>query len=325
MSQNSNFHIPVLKNETLDLLNPRPGGVYVDATLGGAGIAAEILERIAPDGLLVGIDKDPEAISYSEKRLERYGKAVKIVKGDFRDLRSILQSLGLDEIDGVVFDLGVSSWQLDSGRGFSFMRDEPLSMKMDTSSCGPDAAQIVNTYSPEKLEDLIRQYGEERYARRIARAIAERRKKKPIMRTAELVDVIVSAIGSAYKQQKIHPATRTFQALRIAVNRELEAIEQGLPAAIEALAAGGRVCVISFHSLEDRIVKQIMQRYAGKCICPSGIPSCRCGARSVVRIITRRPIRPSENEIKTNPRSRSAKLRCAEKLSVGNKSLEREV
>ncbi|MDH7602982.1 MAG: 16S rRNA (cytosine(1402)-N(4))-methyltransferase RsmH [Armatimonadota bacterium] len=309
------FHTPVLKNETLALLDPKPGGVYVDATLGGGGLAAEILERIGPDGLLIGIDKDPEAIAYSEKRLAKYGSAARIVRGDFRDLKSILASQGVSVIDGAVFDLGVSSRQLDSARGFSFMRDEPLSMKMDPSSTGPDAADIVNTYSQDQLADLIRAFGEERYAKRIARAIVECRQKQPITTTGQLVDVIVRAVGGAYKTQKIHPSTRTFLALRLVVNKELEAIEQGLPAAIEALSEGGRVCVISFHSLEDRIVKTIMRRYAGKCVCPPAVLTCQCGAQKVVRVVTRKPVQPSEDEIRSNPRSRSAKLRCVEKLS----------
>ncbi len=316
MCPEDSFHTPVLKNETLALLDPKPGGVYVDATLGGGGLAAEILERIGPDGFLIGIDKDPEAIAYSEKRLAKYGGSVRIVKGDFRDLASILGSQGVSSIDGAVFDLGVSSWQLNSTRGFSFMRDESLSMKMDPFSVGPDAAEIVNTYSEQELADLIRRFGEERHARRIARAIVRRRKNKPITRTAELADTIVSAVADAYKGQRIHPATRTFLALRLVVNRELEAIDQALPVAIESLKEFGRMCVISFHSLEDRIVKSIMQRYAGKCGCPPAATECQCGAQKLVRVVTRKPVRPSEDEIRLNPRSRSAKLRCVEKLGV---------
>ena len=308
------FHTPVLKNEIIALLEPTSGGVYLDATLGGGGHGAEVLNRTGPDGLLLGIDRDPEAVEYAKSRLASYGDRARIVKGDFRNLESILALQGIEAIDGAIFDLGVSSWQLDSDRGFSFMRDEVLSMKMDPAEDTPDAADIVNSYSEAQLTELIRRYGEERYARRIARAIVERRKIAPISRTGELVDVIVSAVGAAYRGQQIHPATRTCQAIRIQVNRELEAIEAGLPAAIEVLKEGGRVCAVSFHSLEDGIVKSIFRRLAGKCECPPRLPECRCGAKRLVRVITRKPIVPSEEEIRANTRSRSAKLRCAERV-----------
>jgi len=308
------FHRPVLKNEILTLLDPKPGGVYLDATLGGGGLAAEIIERSGPDGLLLGIDRDPDAVEYAGSRLARYGARVRIVKADFRNLESILRSQGIAELDGAVFDLGVSSHQLDdSRRGFSFSRDEVLSMKMDPAEDTPDAAHIVNTYPEERLAELIRTYGEERYARRIARAIVERRKIAPITRTSELADVIVSAVGAAYRDQPIHPGTRTWQALRIAVNRELEAIQIGLPAAIEALKKGARICVVSFHSLEDAIVKSTFRRLSGVCRCGK-LPKCECGARRLVRIVTRKPIVPSEEEIRISRRSRSAKLRCAERV-----------
>jgi len=308
------FHRPVLKNEIITLLEPRPGGVYLDATLGGGGLGAEILERTGPDGLLLGIDRDPEAVEYAKSELAFYGDRARIVKGDFRNLESILRFEGIDELDGAVFDLGVSSHQLDSDRGFSFMRDEALSMKMDPAEDTPDAADIVNSYTQAELAELIRRYGQERYARRIARAIVERRKIAPITRTGELVDVIVSAVEAAYRGQHIHPATRTSQAIRIQVNRELEAIEAGLPMAIEALKEGGRVCAVSFHSLEDGLVKSIFRRLSGKCECPPRLPECRCGARRLVRVTVRKPVVPSEEEIRANPRSRSAKLRCAERV-----------
>lgn len=315
MSLVHSFHIPVIKNETLELLAPKPGGVYVDATLGGGSFAAAILERIGCNGLVIGIDKDPDAIEYSRSKLSQYDNAIRVIKGDFRNLRSILKSEGVAEIDGVVFDLGVSSWQLDQERrGFSFMRDEPLLMKMDPEENGPSAADIVNTYSESELEDLMRNYGEERYARRIARAIVERRNRAPISRTSELVDTIVSTVGGAYKRQQIHPATRVFLALRIATNKELDALEQALPAAIEVLKSGGRICVISFHSLEDRIVKSVFRRYSGKCICPRNLPSCQCEARLALKVLTPKPVVPTEEEVRINPRSRSARLRCAEKL-----------
>lgn len=315
MSLAPSFHTPVLKNETLELLAPKPGGVYVDATLGGGGLAAAILDRIECNGLVIGIDKDPDAIEYSRDRLSQYGSAIRVIKGDFRNLQSILESEGVSEIDGVVFDLGVSSWQLDQEeRGFSFTHNGPLLMKMDPEEDGPTAADIVNTYSEDELEDLIRKYGEERYAKRIAKAIVERRRRAPISRTGELVDIIVSTVGSAYKRQQIHPATRVFLALRIATNKELDALEQALPAAIEVLKSGGRICVISFHSLEDRIVKSVFRRYSGKCVCPQSLPSCQCGAKLALRVLTPKPVVPTEEEVRINPRSRSAKLRCAEKL-----------
>ncbi len=308
------FHRPVLKHEIITLLEPKPGGTWLDATLGGGGLGAEILERTGPDGLLLGIDRDPEAVEYAKNQLALYGDRARIVKGDFRNLASILASLGIEKIDGAVYDLGVSSHQLDSNRGFSYQRDEALSMKMDPAEDTPDAADIVNSYSQAELADLIRRYGQERYARRIARAIVERREIAPITRTGELVDVIVSAVGAAYRGQQIHPAARSSQAIRIKVNRELEAIEAGLPAAIEALKEGGRVCVVSFHSLEDRIVKSIFRRFSGKCECPPRLPECNCGAKRLVRLINRKPVVPTEEEIRANVRSRSAKLRCAERV-----------
>ncbi|MCE5198368.1 MAG: 16S rRNA (cytosine(1402)-N(4))-methyltransferase RsmH [Armatimonadota bacterium] len=309
------YHKPVLLDETLSLLNPRESGVFLDATVGGGGHAAELLERIGPEAILVGIDRDAEALEYTRQRLKDYGDRVKLVQGNFRDLRAILGSLGINELDGAVFDLGVSSHQLNADRGFSFTRDEELDMRMSRSEDIPTAADIVNSYSEHDLADIIWRYGEERYSRRIARAIVQRRGSKPFTTTKDLADVITAAIPGKHRWGDIHPATRSFQGIRIAVNSELESVETGVPAAIEMLKPGGRICVISFHSLEDRIIKTVFRRYAGRCECPPRLLECVCGARKMVEIITRKPVIPGEDEIGENPRSRSAKLRCAERLA----------
>ncbi|MCX6344508.1 MAG: 16S rRNA (cytosine(1402)-N(4))-methyltransferase RsmH [Armatimonadetes bacterium] len=309
------YHKPVLLNETITLLDPKEGGIFVDATLGGAGHAAAILEKIGPNGRLIGIDRDQEAIERSRERLKEFGDRAILVKGNFKDLNSILESVGISEIDGALFDLGVSSHQLDSERGFSFSRDEELDMRMSPQDEGPDAKHVVNDYSEVHLAELIYKYGDERYSRRIARMIVEKRWQAPITTTKELADIVTQAIPAQNRWQDIHPATRTFQAIRIEVNKELEAVEVGVPAAIEALKIGGRVCVISFHSLEDRIVKQAFRRYAGHCECPPKLPICVCGAKKTVKILTGKPIISSAEEISGNPRSRSSKLRCAQKIS----------
>lgn len=309
------FHRPVLRDETISLLEPRSGGVYADLTLGSGGHSAELLERTSPDGVVIGIDRDPEAIEAAREGLGAFGERARIVRGNFRDLKSILSSVGVAELDGVVADLGVSSHQLDSERGFSFMRDEPLDMRMSPAEDTPSAADIVNTYSESDLADVIHRYGEERYARRIARAIVERREKSRVRTTGELVDAILAAVGGRYRWQDIHPATRTFQALRIETNRELEAIETGIADAIDLLKVGARICAISFHSLEDRIVKRLFRKLSGHCECPPRFPGCECGAREVLRVVTRKPVTPGADEVRENPRSRSAKLRCAERIA----------
>ena len=306
------YHRPVLLSETLTLLDPRPGGVFVDATLGGGGHSAEILRRIAPSGTLIGIDRDPEALQYAGKRLEAMEGHTVLLQGNFGDFGSLLPREYVGTLDGVLFDLGVSSHQLDAARGFSFQRDEPLDMRMGTDAIS--AADIVNEYSEEDLVRVLRDYGEERYARRIARAIVSRRATMPIRTTGELVEVIVSAIPGGGRWQDIHPATRSFQGIRIETNRELEAIEKALPVAVDALKVGGVIAVISFHSLEDRIVKTIFRRLSGRCECPPRLPRCECGAKEIVRILTRKPIIPSAEEIDGNPRSRSSKLRAAVKI-----------
>lgn len=308
------YHEPVLLSETIELLDPKVGGVYLDGTLGGGGHAAAVLERIGPEGMLIGIDRDSDAIEHARERFAQYGDRVKLVQGNFRDLKEILRSLDINRVDGAVFDLGVSSHQLDTDRGFSFMRDEALDMRMSAEEDTADAADIVNIYSESHLADVIWKYGEERYSRRIATAIVQARAKKQFATTKELADVIQAVVGARYRGQDIHPATRTFQALRIEVNKELEVVEVGVPAAIEALNPNGRICVISFHSLEDRIIKNIFRRYSGRCECPPRLPGCVCGAQKMVEVLTKKPITASAEEVRRNPRSRSAKLRGAMRI-----------
>ena len=309
------FHKPVLLNEILALLEPKEGGVFLDATLGGGGHAAALLDRIGPRGILVGVDRDPEALHYARDRLKQYGPRAVLVQGNFRNIDSILASAGITGIDGAVADLGVSSHQLDTARGFSFSRDEDLDMRMSAVEDTPGATHIVNTYSQSDLADLIHACGEERYARRIARAIVTRRQQKAITRTGELAELIVSAIPPKSRGRRIHPATRTFQAIRIEVNKELEAVELGIPEIIDALKMGARICVVSYHSLEDRLVKRTFRRLSGHCECPPELPECRCGAKPILRVLTGKPVVPSVEEVENNPRSRSAKLRCAESIS----------
>lgn len=308
------YHKPVLVNETLALLDPREGGVFVDATMGGGGHSVEIIKRIGPGGILVGIDRDREAILSAKSRLESCDGQIILIQGNFRDFISILASAGVSELDGVLFDLGVSSHQLDAARGFSFQRDEPLDMRMNPEPGTQSAVDVVNGYTEAELADVIWKYGDERYSRRIARAIVKRREREKIETTKQLADIVLSAMPGGRKWQEIHPATRTFQAIRIEVNGELEAIETALPAAIEALKIGGRIAVISFHSLEDRIVKNIFRRFSGHCECPPRMPECRCGAKEMLKVLTRKPVVPSAEEIEENPRSRSSKLRCAERI-----------
>ena len=303
----SPLHIPVLLQAVLSFLQVRPGGVYIDGTVGGGGHAAAILAASAPDGRLLGLDRDPAALKVAREHLAPYGERVTLRRGSFADLLHLAE--GFIPADGVLLDLGLSSLQLaDPARGFSFSQDGPLDMRFDPSE-GPTAADLVNTLSVRELTDLLYRYGEEKQARRIAEAIVAAR---PLYRTAELASLIERTVG---RREKIHPATRTFQALRIAVNRELEALEAVLPQALEALRPGGRLVVISFHSLEDRLVKQFLHREARDCICPPEIPVCVCGHRAQVRVLTPKPVRPDAAEVAANPRARSARLRAAEKVS----------
>ena len=307
-------HKPVLLEESLRALDIRPGGTYVDGTLGRAGHSLEILRRLE-GGRLIGIDQDQSAIDAARERLADFLDRVTLVHGNFRDLGDILRDLGVRGVDGMLFDLGVSSPQLDEPeRGFSYMHDAPLDMRMD-STAGLDAAEVVNAWSYEELRRILYEYGEERFAPQIARAIVRRREERAIETTGELVEVIRSAMPAAALREKQHPAKRSFQAIRIAVNGELDALPPMLDAAAEALLPGGRLAVITFHSLEDRIVKQGLRELATGCTCPPEFPVCVCGKKPTLRLVTRKPITASAAELEENPRSRSAKLRVAERTS----------
>ncbi|MRR06596.1 MAG: 16S rRNA (cytosine(1402)-N(4))-methyltransferase RsmH [Deltaproteobacteria bacterium] len=307
-------HISVLYHEVLHYLSPRPGGVYVDGTLGGAGHARGILESSSPDGILLGFDRDQEALAVAASRLSVYGDRVRLFHENYSCLPDVLAQEGIESIDGMVLDVGVSSHQLDKAeRGFSFQQDALLDMRMDGSS-GRTAADLVNTLSEKELEQILWDFGEERWARRIAAVIVAARNVEPITTTTRLVDLVKGAIPRARWEARLHPATRTFQAIRIAVNEELKSLELGLVAGIESLKKGGRIAVISFHSLEDRIVKNVFNEFARGCICPKSVPRCVCGKQPVLRKLTGKPVVASQEEIDANPRSRSAKLRAAEKL-----------
>lgn len=307
-------HISVLYDEVLHYLQPRSGGVYADGTLGGAGHARGILESSAPDGILLGFDRDREALTAAAERLAVFGDRVRLFHENYADLSAVLAREGIASIDGLLLDVGVSSHQLDKAeRGFSFQQDAPLDMRMDGST-GRSAADLVNSLSEKELEQVLWDFGEERWARRIAAMIVAARTEAPVTTTARLVDLVKGAIPRARWEARLHPATRTFQALRIAVNDELHSLERGLAAGIESLKKGGRIVVISFHSLEDRIVKNVFNEYARGCICPKSVPRCVCGKVPVLRKLTGKPVIAGPEEIAANPRSRSAKLRAAEKL-----------
>lgn len=306
-------HLSVLPNEVIQYLALKPAGVYLDGTLGGAGHATLILEN-APGATLIGIDRDREALAAAGERLAVYGDRVRLVHGDFAAVADHLNSLGISGLDGFILDLGVSSHQLDTKeRGFSFQQDAPLDMRMDTSS-GETAADLVNRLPEQELERILLEYGEERWAKRIASFIVNERAESPITTTFRLVDIIKGAVPKAKWDERIHPATRTFQALRIAVNSELDSLEQGMRAAVDLLKPGGRGVIISFHSLEDRIVKHIFREYAEGCTCPRQLPVCVCGKQPRVKVLTGRPVTATEAETNDNPRARSAKLRAVAKL-----------
>ncbi len=307
-------HTPVLLAEVTQYLRPTPGSIIVDCTLGGAGHAVRIQDSIAPTGTLVGIDQDDAALDAARDTL-RLGQQTLLLKGSFRDLDELLSGAGIAYADGFLFDLGVSSPQLDDAeRGFSYKEDAPLDMRMDPSLGGMTAADLVREYSEERLARIIREYGEERWATRIAAFIVVARGRRTISTTSELVEVIKDAVPAAARRSGPHPARRTFQALRIEVNGELVALEAGLRSAIRWLREGGTVVVISYHSLEDRIVKSIFAEMSAGCVCPPDLPVCRCGRQPVLRVLTRGAEAPSAEEIARNPRARSAKLRAAEKL-----------
>ncbi|MBL7183801.1 MAG: 16S rRNA (cytosine(1402)-N(4))-methyltransferase RsmH [Anaerolineae bacterium] len=301
-------HIPVLYQEGLAGLQIRPGGRYIDGTVGGGGHAHGILVASAPDGELLGIDADPMAVASAGERLAEFGRRVTLVQGNFVDLEEIALEHGFGSVDGILFDLGLSSLQLEAaGRGFSFQLDGPLDMRFDPSQM-TTAADLVNDLSVEELASILFRYGEEPRARRIARAIVAER---PINTTGELAALVSASVG---RRRRLHPATRTFQALRMAVNEEMECLAEALPQALRLLASGGRLTVISFHSLEDRLVKQFFRREARDCLCPPEVPVCVCSHRATLGIVTKKPIRPSAEEVAANPRSRSAKLRVAYRL-----------
>ncbi|MDD7363129.1 MAG: 16S rRNA (cytosine(1402)-N(4))-methyltransferase RsmH [Peptoniphilus sp.] len=306
-------HIPVLKDEVIDGLKIKSDGIYVDGTIGGGGHGGEILKRI-PDGLLIGIDQDDRALEAAEEHLSQIGTNYLLKKGNFADITRILETLHIDQVDGILLDIGVSSYQFDTPeRGFSYRFDGPLDMRMNESAA-LSARDIVNTYGAEEISDILWEYGEERWAKRIGEFIVEERKVKPIETTYELVDVIKKAIPSGARRDGGHPAKKTFQALRIAVNRELDVLDEVIPAAVSLLKPGGRLAIITFHSLEDRIVKNEFKYLYKDCICPPRQPICTCDKKREIKIITKKPITASKEELEGNNRSHSAKLRIAEKI-----------
>ena len=306
-------HISVLLEECITGLNIKPDGVYVDGTLGGAGHSSQIAKRLTT-GKLIGIDRDPVALAAATERLRPYEDNVQLVHSNFCEIAQVLDNLGISGVDGILLDLGVSSPQLDDAeRGFSYMLDAPLDMRMNGND-PLNAATVVNTWSQEELRRILYVYGEERYAPQIASAICRRRQEKPIETTLELVDVIRSAMPAAALREKQHPAKRSFQAIRIAVNDELGSVEKVMKDAVPRLNPGGRLAVITFHSLEDRIVKNAMAEAAKGCTCPPSFPVCVCGKKPQVKLISRKPIIAGAEELEVNPRSRSAKLRICEKI-----------
>ena len=306
-------HSPVLLKECIQALDIKPDGIYVDGTLGRAGHTAEIAKRLRK-GIVVAIDRDSEAIEEAEKRLGEYGSRVRLIHGNFKDISAIMDAQGIAGADGMLFDLGASSPQLDdSKRGFSYMHDATLDMRMDRRD-SLTAYDIVNSWSEEMLRTILYKYGEEKHAGLIARAIGKKRGAAPIKTTHELSSVIISAMPAAARREPQHPAKRTFQALRLAVNDELGAISEMLENAPDKLNAGGRLCVISFHSLEDRLVKNAFSVRAAGCVCPKDFPVCACGVKPTLKLISKKPITPEPGEIEKNPRARSAKLRVAERI-----------
>ncbi len=303
-------HISVMLEECINGLNIKPDGVYVDGTMGGAGHSSEIVKRLSPSGKLIGIDRDAEALQASKERLKEY-KNVIYVHDNHDNIKEVLEDLGIDGVDGILLDLGVSSYQLDNPeRGFSYMSDGELDMRMDKSQ-KQDARYVVNNYSEEKLAEIIYEYGEEKHSKKIAQSIVQYRNNKEIETTQELVNIIKNVIPFS---KDGHPAKRTFQAIRIEVNDELSLLYDTIINSIEALNNGGRLCVLTFHSLEDRAVKNAFKDSEGNCTCPSGLPYCVCGAKKKGKIITKKPILPSEEEMIENSRSKSAKLRIFEKI-----------
>lgn len=307
----NDYHIPVLYYETLDNLVINPDGIYIDCTLGGGSHSEGILERLSDKGLLISIDQDTNAIEYSKKRLEKFGSKWKVFKGNFENIDTIAYMAGVDKVDGILMDIGVSSKQLDDPkRGFSYRYDVKLDMRMNTEQ-KISAYDVVNTYSEEQLSKIIFEYGEERHARKIAKLIVEERKSSPIEKTSDLIALIKRAYPERASK---HPAKKTFQAIRIEVNRELEVLENAMSKAVELLKVGGRLAIITFHSLEDRIVKNKLKDLATACKCPKDIPICVCGGVKKFEIITKKPIIPIDDELKNNNRAHSSKLRILERI-----------
>ena len=306
-------HVPVMLRECIEGLSIRPDGIYLDGTLGRGGHSEAIARRLT-EGRLIGIDRDPQAIEEAGARLAPFGERVTLVHGRFSDLKRILKELGVDAVDGMLFDLGVSSPQLDDGsRGFSYRNDAPLDMRMDPGA-GLTAFDIVNGWPADRLKKIFYEYGEERYAPAVAAAICRSRQEGPIETTLQLADIIRGAMPASALREKQHPAKRTFQAIRIAVNDELTELSEMMAAAPDLLKTGGRLCVISFHSLEDRIVKNAIASRERGCTCPREFPVCVCGFKQTLRAVTRRPIQPTAEETERNPRARSARLRIAERV-----------
>lgn len=306
-------HISVLLNECLEGLNIKENGIYVDGTLGGAGHSSEILKRLSNEGRLIGIDQDTDALKAAKERLKNYSN-VTFIHSNFSSIENVLNNLNIDGVDGILMDLGVSSYQLDEGeRGFSYMKDAPLDMRMNRDK-DFSAYNVINEYSEEDLYRIIRDYGEEKFARRIASFIVENRQEKNIETTLELVEIIKSAIPAKARREGPHPAKRTFQAIRIEVNSELSILNKTIEDGVGKLNKGGRMAIITFHSLEDRIVKNKFRDLAVSCRCPKEFPVCVCGEKAKVKVISRKAIEPTKEEVDINPRSRSAKLRVIEKL-----------
>ena len=308
-------HYSVLLKETIENLNIRPDGVYVDGTLGGGGHAYQVASRLSEKGRLIGIDQDADAIAAAGERLSEFGDKITIIRSNYANMKEELHRIGIEKVDGIVLDLGVSSFQLDTPeRGFTY-RDEnaPLDMRMDDRQ-SLTARDIVNEYSEMELYHIIRDYGEDKFAKNIAKHIVQERKKKPIETTGELTEIIRASIPRKVQATGGHPAKRTFQAIRIELNKELEVLQNNLDDMIELLNPGGRICIITFHSLEDRIVKSNFKRNENPCTCPSDFPVCVCGKKSKGKVITRKPILPSEEELSVNSRSKSAKLRVFERV-----------
>ena len=307
-------HVSVLLEETIDGLDIKPDGIYVDGTLGGGGHAYEVCKRLSNKGRFIGIDQDGEALEAARKRLSEFEDKTSLVRSNYCEIDTILKDLNVEKVDGIVLDLGVSSYQIDNlERGFSYKSDAPLDMRMDTRQ-SRTASSVVNEYSEMELYRIIRDYGEDKFAKNIAKHIVQAREKKPVETTGELVEIIKAAIPAKIRMQKGHPAKQTFQAIRIELNRELEVLRDSLDDMIDFLNPGGRICIITFHSLEDRIVKNAFRTNEHPCTCPPDFPVCVCGKVSKGRVVTRKPVLPGEKELEENSRSKSAKLRVFERI-----------